>query len=93
MRPLLIVLLVLVIAAGALFGALNGARVPIGFYVAEVEVPLGVALLCALLAGWLLGGLTAWLGQVPRLRRQLRAAQRELREARAASADAAREAA
>ena len=90
MRALLIVLVVLVIAAGALFGALNGARVPIGFYFTDIELPLGAALLGALLAGWLLGGLTAWLGQVPRLRRQLRVAQRALREARPAVDEGAR---
>jgi hypothetical protein len=30
-------------------------------------------LLCALVLGWLLGGLVAWLGQLPRMRRQARA--------------------
>jgi len=73
MRPILIVLFLCVIALGALFGALNGAHVAIDFHFVQVEVPLGGALLCALLIGWLLGGLVAWLGQLPRMRRQARA--------------------
>lgn len=73
MRIALILLLLVVLALGALFGALNGARVPIDFYFAQVEIPLGGALLCALVVGWLLGGLVAWIGHWPRLRRQSRA--------------------
>jgi len=73
MRIALIVLTIAVLVAGALFGALNSARAPIDFYFASIEVPLGAALLCALVLGWLLGGLVAWLGQQPRLRRQARA--------------------
>ena len=83
MRLILIVVLLLVIACGALFGALNGAPIPLDFYFFVVTVPTGVALLCALLAGWLLGGLIAWLGQVPRLRRELRSARRDIAQARA----------
>jgi uncharacterized integral membrane protein len=79
MRPILIVLFLCVIALGALFGALNGARVAIDFHFAQVDVPLGGALLCALLLGWMLGGLVAWLGHLPRMRRQARAIG-ELRE-------------
>ncbi|MDR2011497.1 MAG: lipopolysaccharide assembly protein LapA domain-containing protein [Rhodanobacter sp.] len=82
MRLILIVLMIAVAALGALFGALNGDRVPIDFYFSRIDVPLGTALLAALLAGWLLGGLIAWIGQVPRLRRDLRAAHRELHAAR-----------
>jgi uncharacterized integral membrane protein len=72
MRLILIALLLSVIVLGALFGALNGARVPIDFYLVQTEVPIGAALLGALLVGWLLGGLVAWLGHLPRLRRQTR---------------------
>jgi uncharacterized integral membrane protein len=72
MRPILIVLLLCVIALGALFGALNGAHVAIDFHFVQADVPLGGALLCALLLGWLLGGLVAWLGHLPRMRRQSR---------------------
>jgi uncharacterized integral membrane protein len=72
MRPILIVLFLCVIALGALFGALNDAHVAIDFHFVQVDVTLGGALLCALLLGWLLGGLVAWLGHLPRMRRQSR---------------------
>jgi uncharacterized integral membrane protein len=86
MRLILIPLVLLVIAAGAAFGALNGARVPVDFYFFHLDAPAGAALLAALLAGWLLGGLVAWVGEVPRLRRELRDARRRLHEAQAAAA-------
>jgi uncharacterized integral membrane protein len=91
MRLILIVLILLVIAAGAAFGALNAARVPIDFYFFQASLPAGAALLAALLAGWLLGGLVAWVGEVPRLRRELRAARRTLHAAQADGAAAPRE--
>jgi len=72
MRPILIVLFLCVIVLGALFGALNGAHVMIDFHFVQVDAPLGGALLCALLLGWLLGGLVAWLGHLPGMRRQAR---------------------
>ncbi len=71
MRSILIVPILIVILAGALFGALNGSLVPIDLYFARFHAPLGATLLCAVLSGWLLGGLVAWIGQLP-LRRQLR---------------------
>ncbi|MBA8883379.1 lipopolysaccharide assembly protein LapA domain-containing protein [Dokdonella fugitiva] len=73
MRLILIVLLLSVVVAGALFGALNGTPVAIDFYFVHGEAPLGGALLGALVLGWLLGGLVAWLGHLPRLGRQQRA--------------------
>jgi uncharacterized integral membrane protein len=78
MRPILIVLFLCVIVLGALFGALNGARVTIDFHFVQLAVPIGGALLCALLLGWLLGGLVAWLGHLPGTRRQARSVE-ELR--------------
>ncbi|MFI4968965.1 MAG: lipopolysaccharide assembly protein LapA domain-containing protein [Lysobacterales bacterium] len=83
MRLILIVVLLFVVVCGALFGALNGTPIALDFYFLAVTVPTGVALLCALLAGWLLGGLIAWLGHVPRLRRELRSARRDIAQARA----------
>ena len=59
MRLILIVLLLSVVVAGALFGALNGAPVGVDFYFFRCELPLGGALLGALVLGWLLGGLVA----------------------------------
>lgn len=78
MRLILTVVVLLVILCGALFGALNGTPVSLDFYFFAVTTPLGIALLGALLSGWLLGGLVAWLGQ-GRLRRHARALERDRR--------------
>jgi uncharacterized integral membrane protein len=85
MRLILIFLLLIVIAAGALFGALNGRPVSLDLYFVQIDVPLGVALLTALMGGWLLGGLVRWTGEVPRLRRDLRGATVQLRSLERAS--------
>ena len=85
MRLILIVLLLIVMAGGALFGALNGRPVLLDLYFVQVEIPLGVALLTSLVAGWLLGGLVQWFGHVPRLRRDLCAATVRLRALERAS--------
>ena len=78
MRLILTVLILIVIACGALFGALNGTRIPIDFYFAQIAPPTGGALLGALLVGWLLGGVVAWLGQMSRRHRERRAARHGL---------------
>ena len=87
------VVLVLVFAAvGAMFGALNAAHVDYDFYFFTFGLPKGAAVLVALMAGWIAGGLVVWTLRVPRLRRELAAARRQLRDLRAESstrADAA----
>ena len=85
MRLILIVVVLLVVGLGALFGALNPGPIAVDLYFAQVQLPTGLALLGCLLLGWLLGGLVAWFGQVPRLRRELRKARLQLREPRAAT--------
>ncbi|MEO5626453.1 MAG: lipopolysaccharide assembly protein LapA domain-containing protein [Dokdonella sp.] len=86
MRLILILLTLIVIASGAIFGALNGARIPVDFYFFQTDVPTGVGLLGMLLIGWLLGGLVAWLGQTRRLRHESRKARVHLHELDAAQA-------
>jgi uncharacterized integral membrane protein len=82
-----LILLVLVFAVfGALFGALNSENVAFDFYYAEVHSPKGVALLAALLLGWLFGGLLVYIGMVLRLRRRVLAQTRELKRLDAAAA-------
>ena len=72
---LLIVLLVLVFAAlGAMLGALNSEWIDLDFYFLTVSVPKGASLLVALLIGWILGGCAVWLARVPALKRELRRA-------------------
>lgn len=78
MRLILLLAVVLFSIAGALFGALNPQAVTLDLYLWQRDVPLGSALLVALVCGWLLGGLVMWLVRVPRLRRELRAARREV---------------
>ncbi|HET8942681.1 MAG TPA: LapA family protein [Rudaea sp.] len=73
MRFPLILLALLFAATGAVFGALNAEPVAYDFYFVVLHVPKGVALLGALVAGWLLGGLLVYCALVLRLRRRVRA--------------------
>jgi uncharacterized membrane protein YciS (DUF1049 family) len=78
MRLLLILLALLFIVAGAVFGALNNERIVIDFCFASVAATKGAALLGALLLGWIAGGLVVYASLVPRLRSRLRGLTREL---------------
>jgi uncharacterized integral membrane protein len=62
MRLLALLVLLLSAAAGVAIGALNADLVSYDLGFARIEWPKGAALLVALVVGWLLGGLTAWLG-------------------------------
>jgi putative membrane protein len=79
MRFVFIVFVLVFAAFGALFGALNSEGVAFDFYFAQASFPKGAALLFALLAGWLLGGLLVYCLLVPGLRRRVRAQARELK--------------
>lgn len=83
MRIGAVVMVLLFAAFGAVFGALNADSVVFDAYLARVELPKGAAVLVALLAGWVAGGLVVWCLHVPRLNRELRASRRQLRELRA----------
>lgn len=75
-----IILLVIVFAAfGALFGALNSDSIGYDFYFFAPHLPKGAALLLALVAGWLVGGLLVYVALVAPLRRRVRAQTRELK--------------
>jgi uncharacterized integral membrane protein len=89
MRFVLIVLILLFAAAGAVFGALNAEAVHYDFYFVDAALPKGAALLLALLLGWLLGGLLVYAGLVVRLRRRVRIQTRELERLNAAGSAAA----
>jgi uncharacterized integral membrane protein len=75
----MILLALLFAVAGAAFGALNGERIAFDFYLTSLTLPKGAALLCAILLGWLLGGLVVYFGLVLRLRRRVRVLARELK--------------
>ncbi|WP_130618720.1 LapA family protein [Dyella amyloliquefaciens] len=72
MRLIVTLILLLFIAAGIALGALNADLVGYDLGFAHMELPKGAALLLALVIGWLLGGLTAWLGVSFGHRRQRR---------------------
>lgn len=77
MRLVSILLVLVFAAAGAIFGALNSESVAYDFYFAAFNAPKGATLIAAALLGWLLGGAVVYFGLVLRLRRRLRAQQRE----------------
>ena len=83
MRLALILVILVFIVFGALFGALNAERISIDFYFVQASVPKGAVLLGAVVVGWLLGGLVAWFARVPRLHRDLRETRRQLKAAQA----------
>lgn len=72
MRLLAIIILIIFIAAGVVLGALNADFVGYDLGLLNVQLPKGAALLGALVVGWLLGGLTAWIGVSSRQRRERR---------------------
>jgi lipopolysaccharide assembly protein A len=72
MRLIAVIVLLIFIAAGVVLGALNADLVSYDLAFARVQLPKGAALLGGVVIGWLLGGLTAWLGVSSRQRRQLR---------------------
>lgn len=72
MRLIALLILVLFVGAGVVVGALNADPVSYDMAFASVTMPKGAGLLAALVIGWLLGGLTAWLGVSLRHRRVLR---------------------
>ena len=72
MRLIVTLVLLLFVAAGVALGALNADLVGYDLGFARFQLPKGAALLAAMALGWLLGGLTAWLGTSMRHRRQRR---------------------
>jgi len=78
MRLIVMLLLLLFIAGGVVLGALNADLVGYDLAFVHVQVPKGAALLLMLAVGWVLGGLTAWLGVTTRHRRERRRAVKEL---------------
>lgn len=72
MRLLALITLVFFLIAGVVVGALNADMVGYDLGFARIQWPKGAALLAMLVIGWMLGGLTAWLGMSLRHRRQRR---------------------
>lgn len=78
MRLIVMLLLLLFIAGGVVLGALNADLVGYDLAFARIQVPKGAALLAVLAVGWILGGLTAWLGVSTRHRRERRRAEKAM---------------
>ena len=78
MRLVLILIALLFVAFGAVFGALNAERVVFDFYFQTWSLPKGAALLAALVIGWFVGGLVVYLSAVPRLRGRVRVLTQEM---------------
>lgn len=74
MRILSWIVAIAAVFLGLGFGALNGAPVAVDLYFVNLSLPLGGALLSALLLGTALGGGCVWLLRVWPLSNQLRRA-------------------
>ena len=83
MRLVLVIVILVFLVFGAVFGALNAERIVVDFYFWQPSVPKGAVLISAVVLGWLVGGLVAWLSRNRRLRREIHETRRQLREARA----------
>jgi lipopolysaccharide assembly protein A len=86
MRLITILFLLLFVAAGIVFGALNGDLVPFDLGFARLSLPKGGAMLAAVLVGWVLGGITAWLGTSFAQRRKRRGERSDRKVANATTA-------
>lgn len=81
MRLISLVLMLLFLASGILFGALNADQVALDFYWFGVTLPLGVALIGFALAGAIAAGLLLWLTVIwPQRRRIALLARRERKQ-------------
>jgi uncharacterized integral membrane protein len=82
MRLALVIVILAFVVFGAVFGALNAERIVVDFHFWQPSVPKGAALISAVVLGWLLGGLVAWLSRDRRLKREIRETRRQLKEAK-----------
>lgn len=83
MRLALVIVILAFVVFGAVFGALNAERIVVDFYFWQPSVPKGAVLISAVVLGWLLGGLVAWLSRNRRLKHEIRETRRQLRDAKA----------
>lgn len=72
MRYIKLLLSVMLLAAAAVFGAINAEPVWLNFGLAAFSLPLGVALLLAAAVGAAVAGLLLWSVRLRQLKRELR---------------------
>ena len=77
MRLLFLLLSLLFIAAGIVFGALNADPARVDFYWFAFDASLGALLLLATFVGAICGGAALWIGKVWPLQRSLRRVRRD----------------
>lgn len=77
MRLLFLLICLVFVAAGILFGALNPSPARVDFYWFDFNASLGALLLLAAFIGAVGGGVAVWVGKVWPLQRSLRRARRE----------------
>ena len=77
-RWLLLALALVVMAASAVFGAINADRAVLDLYVGTISLPLGVLVLGAMLVGCLLGGAVLYGAVIVPLRMKLSRAKRDI---------------
>lgn len=76
-RWLLLVIALLVVAASAVFGAINAESVSLDLYAGTIRLPLGVLVLGSMLCGCLLGGAVLYGAVIVPLRMKLGRAKRD----------------
>ncbi len=76
-RWMLLTIAALVALIGIVFSAINADSVKLDVYFATWRVPLGVLVLAALVAGFLLAGAVLWTAVIMPLRLRLLSAQRQ----------------
>lgn len=80
MRIVQYLLILVVVALGIVFAWLNAGAVTLSYFTGTVEMPLALALVAAVIVGWLLG-VASVMAMHLRLRRRLAAAERDRRRA------------
>lgn len=85
MRPVFLLLAILAVVLGIVFGALNGHEVELDFHYRTLMLPLGVALLWFAFLGAFAAGFLLWAGVIFPQRRRISALRRQLAQAATSS--------
>jgi uncharacterized integral membrane protein len=89
MRLVFLLLAILAVVLGIVFGALNGHEVELDFHYRTLTLPLGVALLWFAFLGAVAAGALLWIGVIFPQGRRIAVLRRQLVEAATSSSSAA----